>query len=75
MDRCEASEWCCRLEDLSAAVEVADGMLEHLNLLQASSQAMECFQGIGLGEAVLVRAQPGTLSDEACMAYIRRAVL
>lgn len=77
VNRYEGAEWCCRLEDLPAAVEVADGMLEHLNQLQAGPP-LECFQALGLDEALLARAEPdtaGTLSDAACMAYLRSAVL
>ena len=73
-----ASYWmvCCRLEDLPAAIEIADGMLEHLNRLQASSPST-CFQTVGLAaEKLSSEPEPaGALSDEACMADIRQAVL
>lgn len=67
-----------RLEDLPAAVEVADGMLEQLNQLQASSAPSACFQAVGLGAALLSSSEAnpaGALSDEACMAYIRQALI
>ena len=68
----------CRLEDLPAAVEVADGMLEHLNQLQASTSPLACFQVMGLSEAVLANVEPSAaaaLSDEVCVAYIRKAIV
>lgn len=63
---------------MPAAVEVADGMLEHLNQLEANSSPLACFQATGLGDAVLTKVEPkatAAMSDEACVAYIRKAVL
>ena len=63
---------------MPAAVEVADGMLEHLNQLEANTSPLACFQAMGLGEAVLSKAEPNpatALSDAACVSYIRKAVV
>ena len=53
-------------------------MLEHLNQLEANSSPLACFQTTGLGDAVLTKVEPNAtaaMSDEACVAYIRKAVL
>lgn len=63
---------------MPAAVEVADGMLEHLNQLETNTSPSACFQAVGLGEAVLTEVKPNAtaaVSDKACMAYIRKAVV
>lgn len=63
---------------MPAAVEVADGMLEHLNQLEANISPLACFQALGLSEALLIKAEPNAtaaLSDEACVSYIRKAVV
>lgn len=60
---------------MPAAVEVADDMLEHLNQLEANTSPMACFRALGLDEAVLTETESSTLSDQACVAYIRKAVV
>lgn len=71
--------YCYRLEDLSASIEAADGMLEDLHQLEASSSPAACFQLLGLTPAVLTGTEAdtnnsNTVSEAACMAYIRKAL-
>ena len=64
----------CRLDDLAAAVEGADGMLVFLEKLEAATEPAGCFQLMGLQQAVVQPSQQGQPANAYCMQYIRQVL-
>ena len=62
---------------MAAAVDTADGMVEHLTQLEAAASASACFEALGFAPAVLAQTggqHASQLSNQACMTYIKSAM-